>query len=331
MLGVPVYGKNKAAIQNAVNAAPDGQRINLSGDYDFSADQNNPLVLNKNVELVGINACRFLGNTSNPNAVKIYGVSQRLVLRNINFVATAPSGSVSVVYIDEEGDVQDVLFDNCEWSGPGTNGSNYNAISTNQYNEFNGAAARIYKMTMVNPYIHDFGRMGIELLAHKWDRDNRITNVNIISPRIYRCGLYNPSGGGQNGMGISASGDVAEVTISNADIQDCLLGLELIGVRNFAVSNSRIKSLRTYTVTENGKLATHGSVGISTTNGAGNVDGTSAARYPSGTVTGGNIVVSGRPLAGYNVGAVSFNSLDLIAGESIQFQHGVGTKFVGIN
>ncbi|RYF64460.1 MAG: hypothetical protein EOO39_26645, partial [Cytophagaceae bacterium] len=173
-LGKPIVGRTKADIQAAIDASTTpGERFVLVGEYDFSANPGEPLVIRKNVELIGTNNAVFNGRETSGALVKIHSISAGLALRHITFVSQASTSPTALVYCNEEGDINNLTFDSCTFIG--SKNGNYNALGMNAWSEQAGKGARFSNITFLNCSA-SAGRMGYELLSHKNDGDARITN-----------------------------------------------------------------------------------------------------------------------------------------------------------
>ncbi|WP_288425716.1 hypothetical protein [uncultured Spirosoma sp.] len=320
-MGKPIAGRTKAAIQAAIDASTTpGERFVLVGEYDFSADPDKPLVIQKNVELIGTAGTVFTGKHSSGALVKIHSISKGLTLRNITFVSKALTSPTALVYCNEEGDINNLLFDTCTFIGH-KNG-NYNAVGMNAWSAVGNKGARFTNITFQH-CTASAGRMGYELLSHKNDGDPRITKLRFINCRAEQCGTAIADYANTHGMGFSISGDIADVTLTNPVCIDTLLGIELVGTRRFTVANPQISSQRVVKTTDNQLIR---STGISLSDG-----GSRGQSAQDGRITGGAITVSGRVINAFYTDAVTMAGGTHVGGQHAQLQHGTGLRFLNVN
>lgn len=320
-LGKPIVGRTKADIQAAIDASTTpGERFVLVGEYDFSANPGEPLVIRKNVELIGTNDAIFNGKDTSGALVKIHSISAGLALRHITFISRASTSPTALVYCNEEGDINNLTFDSCTFIG--SKNGNYNALGMNAWSEQAGKGARFSNITFLNCSA-SAGRMGYELLSHKNDGDARITNLRFINCRAEHCGTALADRASTHGMGMSISGDVTDVTITNPVCIDTLLGIELVGTRRFTVQNPRISSQRIGKTTDNQLIYPNG---ISLSDG-----GNRGHSTRNGSISGGVIAVAGRVINAFYADAVAVTGGNHVGGLHIQLQHGTDWQFRNVS
>ncbi|QJD79144.1 hypothetical protein [Spirosoma rhododendri] len=320
-LGKPIVGRTKADIQAAIDASnTPGERFVLVGEYDFSASPAEPLIIRKNVELIGTNGATFNGKTTSGALVKIHSINSGLTLRNISFISQAPTSPTALVYCNEEGDINNLTFDSCTFVG--NKNGNYNALGMNAWSEQAGKGVRFKNITFLNCRA-SAGRMGYELLSHKNDGDARITNLRFIDCRAEHCGTAIADRANTHGMGISISGDITDVTITDPVCIDTLLGIELVGTRRFTVQNPRISSQRIAKTTDNQLIYP---TGISLSDG-----GNRGHSTQNGRIVGGAISVAGRVMNAFYADTIAVTGGNHIGGLHMQLQHGTGFQFHNVN
>jgi hypothetical protein len=243
-----------------------------------------------------------------------------LTLRNISFVSQATTSPTALVYCNEEGDINNLTFDSCTFIG--NKNGNYNALGMNAWSDNAGKGARFNTITFLN-CTASAGRMGYELLSHKNDGDARITNLRFINCRAEHCGTAIADRASTHGMGISISGDITDVIITNPVCVDTLLGIELVGTQRFTIQNPHISSQRIVKTTDNQLIYPNG---ISLSDG-----GNRGHSTQNGRISGGVITVAGRVINAFYANAITITGGNHVGGLHTELQHGTDLQFRNVN
>ncbi|MCJ7758270.1 MAG: heparin lyase I family protein [Gillisia sp.] len=195
----------------------------------------NTLVLNNlsNLKVTGANGAVIKGNLQ--TLLRFNGTANSISFNNIVFNSTSTytssDGGAGIVYFD--GSVEDLLFENCEFTCPNVVSNGLKIVSEN--------ASRSKNITINNCYFHDIGRMALETQNHNNDGIMRITDVTVTNCQFNRMGLQSPYG-----MAISLSGSGQNALLDNNNIVDSKdRGIENVGWSNITITNNTFSSPNT--------------------------------------------------------------------------------------
>ena len=165
----------------------------------------------------------------------------------IKFTSSVTDSFYPLVLINESGPVNGLTFTDCEWTAPS---GNYNAVNIIPWAS-GGNAVVHQNIRFIRPYMHDLGRMGIEVVAHSWDNVIRARNIIVEGGVFENLGIN-----AIDGMAVSFSGEIENVRLTDCRISEFKnYGVEFIGTRNFVAANNQLTTTKTsngYNITDGG-------------------------------------------------------------------------------
>ncbi|UHG93424.1 hypothetical protein [Spirosoma oryzicola] len=303
-----VETKTSTGIQNAVNAASPGQTLVLSGGYDCS-DPSKTILIQKGIVIEGYNA--FLdGGSTNHNLVKVNNASG-LTLKNFGLRSTEGGKDYALLLINEEGPVNNLVLEDLWFTCPF---GDYNAITAQAWSPDANAGSFNKNWTVRNCRGFDLNRMFLELHAHKWDGVPRYDGINVTDCRVQNSGLSS-----EHGMAYSFSGDITNVGIDTCKAYGFRgYAVEFIGTTNFSATGNILTSTKRFGGTNNDQ---YGSNGYNLTDGGNTERGNPNRGAKEGSITGGLVNVSGRPIQTFYAQRVAISGGRWVGGEGSLLQH----------
>ena len=273
--------KTRAGIQAAVDAAPAGATIVLSGVYDCSAGA---VTINKPIRLTGFNAVMD-GKTTN-HVLIVSNNHSGMIIEYIKFQSMDTGTLYAMLLFNELGAVKNLTIQHCEFTCPV---GIYNAISFTAFSEASNQGNLYEDIVITDCYAHDLNRMFCEFVSHNWNQNTvLIKGITFTNNRIFNLGLST-----NDGMGVSFSGPIENVIVNGNRIYGCRgYGIEFIGTIGYTASSNTIITTK---MQSNGD----GTNGYNLTDGNHTVDGIPNKGARNGSITGGRVEVSGRPFLGY--------------------------------
>lgn len=273
--------KTRAGIQAAVDAAPAGSTLVLSGVYDCSAGA---ITINKPLRLTGFNAV-LDGKTTN-HVLIVSNNHSGMIIEYIKFQSMDTGSGYSMLLFNELGAVKNLTIQHCEFTCPV---GLYNAISFTAFSEASQQGVAYENIVITDCYAHDLNRMFAEFVSHNWSQNVvLIKGITFSNNRVINSGTNS-----NDGMAVSFSGPIENVVVNgNRMIQVRGYGAEFIGTIGFTATGNTIIS---------DKMQSNGDPtnGYNLTDGNHTADGIPGKGARGGSITGGRVEVSGRPFLGY--------------------------------